>query len=215
MLSGHPSNIPENFSRWNFQESYLDAHLTPWWKVPKNPSGGNFFIYIFFQVKPQCSWANKRIRELGITLLENWKFLLNIQQYVGNELFKTIITIIFIENHLRIVDCTSYSIWDNVLGIRMGHTSNGAYQITKKSCLYHSFQAVSIMRIQNRYFKIWIYQNLSIYLMSSVWNLVQSFKLYTARLFSIYVPIEYQCILYRNQKPGSNACFSNSNVWCR
>ena len=28
---------------WNFQESYLDTHLKPWCKVPKNPSGGNFY----------------------------------------------------------------------------------------------------------------------------------------------------------------------------
>ena len=37
-------NMKKNVESWNFQESYLDAHLTPWWKVPKNPSGGIFFL---------------------------------------------------------------------------------------------------------------------------------------------------------------------------
>ena len=29
----------KNVESWNFQQSYLDAHLIPWCKVPKNPSG--------------------------------------------------------------------------------------------------------------------------------------------------------------------------------
>ena len=37
-------NLEKNVESWNFQESYLDTHLTPWCKVPKNPSGGFFFI---------------------------------------------------------------------------------------------------------------------------------------------------------------------------
>ena len=36
----------KNVETWNFQESYLHAHLTPWWNVAKNPSGGNFFIQV-------------------------------------------------------------------------------------------------------------------------------------------------------------------------
>ena len=34
----------KNVESWNFKASYLDAHLKPWCKVPKNPSGGNIFI---------------------------------------------------------------------------------------------------------------------------------------------------------------------------
>ena len=37
-------NLEKNVDSWNFQESYLDAHLTPLWKVPKNPSEGNFLF---------------------------------------------------------------------------------------------------------------------------------------------------------------------------
>ena len=37
-----------------------------------------------------------------------------------NELFETILAVICVENHVRLVDFISYSIWDNMLGIRMG-----------------------------------------------------------------------------------------------
>ena len=37
-------NLEKNVESWNFQESYFDAHLTPWWKVSKNPSGGIFLF---------------------------------------------------------------------------------------------------------------------------------------------------------------------------
>ena len=33
-------NLEKNVESWNFQKSYLNAHYTPWWKVPQNPSGG-------------------------------------------------------------------------------------------------------------------------------------------------------------------------------
>ena len=45
-------NPEKNVEIWNFQESYLDAHLTPWWKVPKNPSGGKKII----QDGRHCRW---------------------------------------------------------------------------------------------------------------------------------------------------------------
>ena len=37
-------NLEKKVESWNFQESYLDAHLTPWWEVQKNPSGGIFLF---------------------------------------------------------------------------------------------------------------------------------------------------------------------------
>ena len=38
----------------------------------------------------------------------------------GNELFETILAVICVENHVQLIDFNSYSIWDNMLGIRMG-----------------------------------------------------------------------------------------------
>ena len=32
----------KNVESWNFQEGYLNAHLTPLYKVPKNPRRGKF-----------------------------------------------------------------------------------------------------------------------------------------------------------------------------
>ena len=39
-LAENHANL-EKVDGWNFQESYLDAHLTPWWKVLQNPGRGN------------------------------------------------------------------------------------------------------------------------------------------------------------------------------
>ena len=39
------AKLDKNVESWNFQESCLGAHLIPRWKVPKNPSGGNFFLF--------------------------------------------------------------------------------------------------------------------------------------------------------------------------
>ena len=37
-------NLKKNVESWNFQESYLDAHLTPWWKAPNNSQRRKIFI---------------------------------------------------------------------------------------------------------------------------------------------------------------------------
>ena len=83
----------------------------------------------------------------------------------GNELFETILAVICVENHVRLVDFISYSIWVNMLGIRMGVD---LLNYKKELCV--SLQAVNIMHTQNRYLQICIYWKLPIYLMSSVWN---------------------------------------------
>ena len=44
-------NQRKNWKSWNFQKSYLDVHLTPWCKVPQNPSG-----YFFIQDGHHCCW---------------------------------------------------------------------------------------------------------------------------------------------------------------
>ena len=37
-------NLEKNVESWNFQESYLDAHQTPWWKSLKIPAEENFLF---------------------------------------------------------------------------------------------------------------------------------------------------------------------------
>ena len=40
-------NLVKSEESWNFQESFLDAHLTTWYKVPQNSTGREIFYPIW------------------------------------------------------------------------------------------------------------------------------------------------------------------------
>ena len=111
------------------------------YKLSLNANKTKFMIFHNYQKVmtdsdiPQLEINNtpiERVTEfnlLGITINEfmNWgshsvKIANKICRTLGvmNELFETILAVICIENHVRLVDVISYSIWDNMLGIRMG-----------------------------------------------------------------------------------------------
>ena len=41
----------KNAESWNFQESYLNARITPWGRVPQNPSG---FLFKMVAIAAGC-----------------------------------------------------------------------------------------------------------------------------------------------------------------
>ena len=113
----------------------------------------------------------------------------------GNQLFEAILAAICVENHVRLVDFISYSIWHNMLGILMGWTC----LLQKK--LFVPLRTVNIMQTQNRSLKICIYWKLPIYLMSSVWNFGTSSQI--IQFQTIFDLCSNTIAVYMILKPGT------------